>query len=403
VTGFSVELQCPQCGAPAELEETERLFDCPFCRVKSFLVGKSFFRYALPHSAPEDADLIWVPYWHFRGMTFSFIDDDIQSRVGDASIAAVQAPGVPESLGLRSQALKLRFLTDKEPGRRISPHLSFKNATGAFQERNETAKAAHQCHIGERVSLIYAPFYVDGQLFDGVLNRPLGVDADAIAALEGDSSTQEIRFVPTLCPNCGRDLQGEAGTLALGCRNCNVLWQAGGRDLERLPAAHIPSGEEDAAYLPFWRVRADVSGAPLSSYADLVRTANLPKAPQPEWEEIPFHFWSPAFKSAPQSFLRLGHNMTLSQPRDPLSKTLPPQNIHPVSLPVAEAVESLKMTLAAFIRPRKKLASRLPLIHIRPKRALLVYVPFKQGPHELIHQAYKLTVNRNMLKLSKTL
>ena len=405
MTGFSVELQCPQCGAPAELVETERLFDCPFCRVKSFLVGKSFFRYALPARAPEDADLFWVPYWHFRGMVFSFINDDVQHRVADASIAAVTASGLPESLGLRSQALKLRFMTDKEPGRRIKPRLSLKNVTEVFQDRQgaAAAQAAFTCHIGEQVSLIYAPFYIDDHLYDGILNKYLPGDAGEIAELPEDAPAPAIRFVPTICPGCGWDLNGAPGTLALSCTNCDTMWQAGGRELERLPAAHIPTEEEAVVYLPFWRIQAAVSGVILNSYADLVRVANLPRAPRPEWEEIPFHFWSPAFKSAPQSFLRLGHNLTLSQPRASLSRELPRGRTHPVTLPVAEAVESLKITLAAFIRPRKKLASRLPHIHIRPMRALLVHIPFREGPHELIHSEYKLTVNRNMLKMSSAI
>lgn len=414
---FSVELQCPQCGAPAELEETERLFACPFCRVKSFLVGKSFFRYVLPANAPQDAELLWIPYWHFRGMTFSFIDNSIQHRVADTSVAAVHHPTVPESLGIRSQTLKLRFLTDKEAGakgkmqnaegktrnRRIKPLISFSDATKAFQSRYETTKADYQCQIGERVSLIYAPFYLNGALFDGILNRPLAGDADGIADLETDQLAQEIRFVPTLCPNCGWDLEGSPGTLALGCRNCQTMWQAGGQNLERLPAAHIPSNDPDAVYMPFWRIQAEVSGIILHSYADLVQTANLPKAPQPEWDDIPFYFWSPAFKCAPQNFLRLGYNMTIAQPGKALSRILPNGETHPVSMPVTQAVESLKMTLAAFIRPRKKLGTRLRLMDIQPKRALLVYVPLRQGPHELIHDKYKLTVNRNMLKLTQTL
>ena len=404
MTEFSVELQCPQCGAPAELKETERLFDCPFCRVRSFLVGKSFFRYVLPSKAPADADLFWVPYWHFRGMTFSFIGDDIRHRVADTSVAASPAEGFPTSLGLRSQALKLRFLTDQEKGRRIKPHLSLADATDLFQSQEPTRKnAAFQCHIGERVSLIYAPFYDDGQLYDAVLNRPLPGGEAKLENLETDRPVQEIRFVPTLCPDCGWDLQGESDTLALSCRKCDALWHAGNRQLERLPSAHIPTRESDTAYLPFWRIRADISGVSLDSYADLVRTANLPKALQPEWEKTPFHFWSPAFKSAPQSFLRLGHNLTVAQPGEHLAKTLPKGRLQPVGLPVTEAVESLKMTLAAFIRPRKNLASRLLQVKIRPKSALLVYVPFKEGHHELIHPTYNLAVNRNMLKLSQSL
>ena len=35
-----IEQSCPQCGAPANLEETDRLFACPFCRVTSLLLTR---------------------------------------------------------------------------------------------------------------------------------------------------------------------------------------------------------------------------------------------------------------------------------------------------------------------------------------------------------------------------
>ena len=71
-------------------------------------------------------------------------------------------------------------------------------------------------------------------------------------------------------------------------------------------------------YLPFWRIKAGVSGIDLDSYADLVKIANLPKAMQENWNDVPFYFWAPAFKIRPKVFLRLANNVTLAQPRERL-------------------------------------------------------------------------------------
>jgi hypothetical protein len=46
---FLIEYQCPQCGAPAILTETDRLFTCQFCRVKSYLLPGDYFRYVLAY------------------------------------------------------------------------------------------------------------------------------------------------------------------------------------------------------------------------------------------------------------------------------------------------------------------------------------------------------------------
>ncbi len=57
-SNLRIDYQCPQCGAPAELAETDRLFTCVFCRVKSYLLESGYFRYRLPHKAPAGQELI---------------------------------------------------------------------------------------------------------------------------------------------------------------------------------------------------------------------------------------------------------------------------------------------------------------------------------------------------------
>jgi len=99
---------------------------------------------------------------------------------------------------------------------------------------------------------------------------------------------------------------------------------------------------------------------------------------------MPFYFWMPAFKVQPQSFLRFAHNMTVYQPQDELLYELPKGTIYPVTLPDTQAIQSLKIHLAGFIKPKKFLEEKLREIEITHRQSLLVYVPFQNTHHELI-------------------
>lgn len=67
--GFTVEQECPQCGAPTELEETDHLIRCPYCNVKKFLYARDYFRFLLPHKTSDKA-ILYAPYMRFRGKVF---------------------------------------------------------------------------------------------------------------------------------------------------------------------------------------------------------------------------------------------------------------------------------------------------------------------------------------------
>jgi len=213
----------------------------------------------------------------------------------------------------------------------------------------------------------------------------------------------KIGFLPTLCPDCGWDLEGRRDSLVLICRNCDSLWQPDGKKFKKVLFAHIPEKEKDIIYLPFWRIKADVSGIDLKSYADLVKIANLPKFVKNEWYDMQFSFWSPAFKVRPQTFLPLSSRMTLFQPYVKLVNKLPDSELYPVTLPFSEAVESLKINLAGFMKPQKKLFHKLPDIKILPKSFLLVFVPFINKHHELIGLSSNFTITKNQLKMAGNL
>ncbi|MFZ0614142.1 MAG: hypothetical protein WAM73_18010 [Desulfobacterales bacterium] len=403
---------CPQCGAPAVLTETERLFTCEFCRVKSYLSAGSGFRYLLPGRAPPGRDLYYYPYWRFKGMLFSCVRDGVRHKFIDVSHQAAVSRHFPLSLGFRSQALKLRFVTPETEGRFLPVQLPLDEVMQTFTQSFSLPLPQpifHQAHVGELVSLVYAPFYGADRLYDAVLNEPFGEgtpqDIDARLAGAGPSDWH-LRFLATLCPACGWDLEGSPETLVLTCPNCDSAWKPAAGRLERLDFGHLPpppGSRESILYLPFWRTRPAITGLVLDTFADLVAVANLPIVPRPDRRERPFHFWSPAFKIRPQTYLPLATRMTLAQPQDEPAAGLPGGDLHPVTLPSADAADSLKITLAAFVKPRKTVYPRLATITVAPQSCRLVYVPFVRNHHDLTQPSLKISVPANQLALAGNL
>ena len=370
---------------------------------------KDFFRYILPHKAPSSEELIYFPYWRFKGLLFACVSQGVTNKFMDSSHQAVASNLFPASVGLRGQALKLQFVTPETPGRFLEPTLSLKKVLEIFDSRyTKTLEGPVYTHanIGETVSLLYSPFYVKKKIYDAVLNQPISSpleDESVIDALNGGAPHWKIQFLPTLCPDCGWDLDGERDSLVLLCKNCNSVWMPLKSKLKKINFAHIPNQSDTVIYLPFWRIKANITGLQLDSYADLVKAANLPFAVQPQWHEDIFRFWALAFKVRPRVFVRLANNMTLAQPRDKMLNAIPKGRLHPVTLPLSEAAESLIINLAGFVKPAKSFYPQLENIKIEPQSFLLVYVPFEVHHHEFIQPDYHLTVNKNMLALSSNL
>ncbi len=404
-----IDYQCPQCGAPAELSETDRLFRCAFCRVKSYLLENGYFRYQLPHRAPADRVLIYFPYWRFRGMLFAYSSQEVSHRFVDFSHQAVVSDDFPVSVGLRSQALKLQFVSPDTPGYFIDPQVDAAVAAARLADRFSQElppPVLQQAHVGETLSMIYAPFYIDDGLVDAILNRPTGSRPkfeDLTEELPGGSPDWRIRFLATLCPACGWDMQGERDAHVLICRNCQSLWRPGRDRFKRVGFARVESRAPGTVYLPFWRIHTEVRGLALESYADLVRAANLPRAVQPGWESLPFRFWVPAFKVRPGVLLRLARALTLAKPFAATDRTLPAQRMQTINLPVKEALDIIKINLAGFLRPATRVPDLLSTITLRPRKYLLVYLPFEARQHDLVNDDLAIAVNRSHLRLAANL
>jgi hypothetical protein len=247
---------------------------------------------------------------------------------------------------------------------------------------------------------------VDGRVYDAVLNKPVSPALPGdfeIETFQGGRPQWQIQFIPAICPHCGWDLDGERESLALNCKNCNSVWLAGKKKFVKLTFGCLPDDGDTVTYLPFYRINAEVKGIALDSYADLVKVANLPKVVQEEWKERGFRFWSPAFKVRPQDLLRFARNLTLFQPQRDWITQLPEADVHPVTLPIQEAVEILKISLASFMKPRRILFPKLHEILIKPKSFMLVYVPFRNKGNELAQPAFQLRINKNLLNFARHL
>ena len=146
-----------------------------------------------------------------------------------------------------------------------------------------------------------------------------------------------------------------------------------------------------------------MEGLTLDTYADLAKAANLPVVAKTEWQDIPYRFFTPAFKIRPQTFLPLATKMTLSLPQETTVDHVPTDEIYPVNLTVEDAVESLKVILADFIKPRRVIYPKLSEINLTPQSYFLVYVPFIRGHHNLTQPTYNVSILNNQLTLAKHL
>jgi predicted RNA-binding Zn-ribbon protein involved in translation (DUF1610 family) len=406
---WEVELPCPQCGAPVVLEETDRMLSCAYCRVRLYLNPQGHPRYFLAPRGTRSENVLFAPYWRFKGLVFVMEEKGVTQRLVDSNLLALHSRSFPFSLGVRPQVLRLRFVASGIGGKFLRPDSTFQ---GHFTDRQNiprfqgvtTGTRASPCKafIGEMVSLIYSPFLArDGTLFDAILEGPPtplnpGEPLEDLP-LEPDLERQ-TEFIPMLCPACGWDLEGDKNALVLLCRNCDTAWQALGGSFKNVDIGFIPKSDEAPFYLPFWRIQAGISETNLNSCGDLVRLANLPKAVRGRWEEQPLAFWIPAFKVQPQLFLRLAQMFSVSQPSREPRKTIPHSPLHTVSLPLSEAVESIKVLITSLAFNRGLILARLATTEVTPDEYSLVYCPFSLRGSELIHPEMQVSISANALK-----
>jgi len=405
MSGPSLSHQCPQCGAPVELEETDRIFSCPFCQVRLFIHAAGPFRYYLKPRIKHPGTLIHVPYWRFRGNAFILDERAIRYKILDSSLIAADQPSMPPSLGLRTQAMKLSFVEPSTEGLFLPADVK----SSLFKSRLLKAVPGLEGSLGPRLtacvgdvlSLIYQPVFQDKELVDGITGKRLGPPAIDVAGLEKADSL--LRFASTLCPQCGWDLTGDRQSLVQTCLHCDTAWEPGPDGGTRIVPHFQQTAETPDLYLPFWNLHFQAKGFRLQTWADLIRLTNLPRALLPWMESTAFTFRVPAFKIRPELFLNLSAQVSLFQPEAPEPGSLPRTPLHPVTLPKEEAFQAMPVLLGRLTPARKYLFPKIQGGSFHPVEAAIEYLPFVERLGEYVQPEMNMAIQKNAIFWSLTL
>ncbi|MBN1363647.1 MAG: hypothetical protein JW976_02470 [Syntrophaceae bacterium] len=363
-SNFQIEQQCPQCGAPIILDETDRILSCKFCRTRVYLSTKDHFRFYIPPAQGISETIYFVPYWRFKGTSYAIKANEISYKYFDANFLSFDSPLFPHSIGLRPQAMKLKFVGNADNvGKFIAS--SAKTKEQILKNYKTQAGALQEIFIGETVSVIYTPVYcAKGRVYDAVLKKSLDLQTKDMEVeqvfISAPDEKWHVDFLPLLCPNCGADLPGEKDALIVFCNNCHSAWDPSDKNFARVNFFTWREEGENITYLPFWQLKVKVSGIQLETYADLIKLANLPKAPTEVWQKTPFYFYAPAFKLNPNLFLRWCRQLTATPPPKDLTADFPAKNIHQATLPVTEALDSCLVTLSNLMGSKIDLVDSAP-------------------------------------------
>jgi hypothetical protein len=406
---FTIEQECPQCGAPIDLDETDHLILCPFCNVKNYLCAQDYFRFVLPHKAP-DKTIIYAPYMRFKGEVYRCKGASINHRIVDITHLGTSYEQLPISLGLRPQAMKMKFVTPDVHGSFFTCSLTPSDVLTIVDQHLSIfspGKLFHQTYIGDAFSLIYLPLFVqDNRIYDAVINRPIAAlpDGEDTFSSAGDGNPGwHITFMATLCPQCGWNLDGERDSVVLTCGNCDTAWEASEGTFVQVACGVVPGEGEDINYLPFWKITAQDEAIGINTYADLIRITKRPIVIQTDWHNRELAFWIPAFKIRPKVFLRLVRQMTIFQKDFTMEEKIPTKNLYPVTLSRDEAAQALKITLASAVMTKRKFFPLLPQVNLTIKKSHLVYLPFRAMGHDIIQEQLEISVNKNTLKYGRYL
>lgn len=405
--GFSVEQECPQCGGDIVLDEADRLFRCPYCAVASFVANTEPFRFVLPSKGAAENPL-YAPFIRFRGAVYTCHGLKISHRLLDVTHLGFPHPLLPISLGFRPQVLKMKFASPKLPGEFLPCRLSLEEALARIEGNPLRAlqdHIFHRAHIGETFSYIYLPMARRGaDLYDLVTNTALGTLLDQDEMLDPSARPDwQPLFLATLCPGCGWNMVGHKDSVVLFCPNCETAWKPDRTDFQPTPYktifADVAGNTSDL--LPFWCMSTTANG--LHTFADFMRLTNQPKVILPAWENRELNFISPAFKVRPKIYLRLASQMTMTQNVMTDANVTMAKAPHPVNLPASEAVESLKIILAATAVAKKNVLPLLPDINFQIKGITLLLLPFQDNGASLYQKQLDINISKRDLGVGQSL
>jgi hypothetical protein len=244
----------------------------------------------------------------------------------------------------QSGAEKLQFVLPESSGRFIPPHFAFSSVLPVFEDRLKATLPKpifHQAFIGDSFSLIYSPFFIKDKVYDGLLNQPVSSEPpeDLDAWLSSAKTALEkypIRSGPV--PKLRLGLGRSSNSMIFTCKNCHSVCADGQKWIKKMKFAFIYEPGDNIIYLPFWRNYGRYRGNPAPIFADW---SSLPicQSLSKHWKDIHSAFGFRGSKSArrPLSVFPEYHPW---EPNEKLIRELPNASVHPVTLPVEEAVQS---------------------------------------------------------------
>ena len=100
-SNFQIEQQCPQCGAPILIDETDRILSCKFCRTRVYLATEDHLRFYIPPAKGIPETIYFIPYWRLKGLSYTLEETNISYKYFDANFLSFDLSSLPYSLGLR--------------------------------------------------------------------------------------------------------------------------------------------------------------------------------------------------------------------------------------------------------------------------------------------------------------
>ncbi|PIE58285.1 MAG: hypothetical protein CSA33_03590 [Desulfobulbus propionicus] len=406
---------CSQCGAPILVTENDRLIECPYCGVKNFLSSRGSFRYLLPPvlSPPPAGSYLMVPYIRFKGTIFMVSRRGITHKVVDTTQVASALPGLSPSLGVRPQAMKLQRLTAQYRAQycpqSLPAQVILEKAVQISELTASPASFYHRAYIGENLSIIYLPLVsAGGLLYDAVTREPLPAREPWAASLKGRTvpfqHAWEVQSLASLCPHCGAILQGASDTLVLHCGICGRAWTYGEEEHLRQVTWQVQSGLSSTLSLPFWVIQARIPALSIRTLSDFIVRTNQPLLPREGWQSMPMRFVIPGFKIRPKFFLQAGKQGTLNQWRlAEKSGVFDADLFYPVTLSDTEALQSVKVILAACASSPQHMHPHLPKVRLEAPHLRLVYLPFQDRGHEWYQQEMGITIAKNILRFGRSM
>ena len=108
-------------------------------------------------------------------------------------------------------------------------------------------------------------------------------------------------------------------------------------------------------------------------------------------------------KLRPKIFLKLAKSATLSQMQFPEGEKRLEKPVFPTTLPLKEAVQSLKSIVAEATVNKKDVLPRLPALAFEIKHTSLTLLPFEDTGHDLVQEHSALAVASSIVQFGRKL